>query len=86
MGSWRSLIEMEENLTLDELYLLRNAQHDAEYRRNKFMAALKGIDLDEQQEAADFERVKRQAAAELAGVSEEQYVFDLIGIEVDDDD
>lgn len=86
MGSWRSIIEMEDTLTLDELYLLRQAQYDAEHRRNKFAAALKGIDLDEQNTDDDFERVKRKAAADAAGMSEEQFVFGMIGIEVEGDD
>lgn len=77
---------MEEYITLDELYLLVDAMHRKEYRANKFAAALKGVDLDEGQEQEDFERIKIRAQAELAGKNEEEFVFDMIGIEVDTDD
>lgn len=76
---------MEDTLTLDELQLLVDASHRVEHRRNKFAAALKGIDIDDEVDDK-FEEVKRQAEAQLAGMSEEEYVFDLIGIEVDADD
>jgi hypothetical protein len=87
MGSWKSIIEMENTLTLEELYLLRNAQYDTEHRRNKFFAALKGIDLDEQQAQNNgFDEVKRRAAADAAGMTEEAFVFNMIGIEIEGDD
>lgn len=76
---------MEETLTLEELYLLYDARMKVEHRTNKFLAALQGVDLDEQA-AEDFERVKMRADAALAGVTEEEFVFDMIGIEFDDDD
>ncbi len=86
MGAWKSIKEMEDELTLEELYALAEAVHRAEHRRNKFMAALNGVDLDEGKKDDAFERVKQKAAADLAGKSEEEYVFDLIGIEIEPDD
>lgn len=77
---------MEDELTLEELYLLMETEQDREYRRNKFAAALQGVDLDENKKNSDFEQVKQRAAAALAGKSESEYVFDMIGIEVEDDD
>jgi hypothetical protein len=86
-GEWKNLIEMEDSLTLDELYLLRNALYEAEHRRNKFAAALKGIDIDEDSESSsDFEEVQRRVQADLGGKSEQEFVFDMIGIEIEDDD
>lgn len=77
---------MEDELTLEELYLLMNSMHDRDQRHNKFMAALQGVDLDEGNKDDAFERVKQKAAADLAGKSEEEYVLGMIGIEIEDDD
>lgn len=82
-------MEMEDTLTLDELYLLAGAQHREEHRRNRFAASLKGIDLDDEMGESEediWERTQRKAAADSAGVSEEEYVFGMIGIDMDDDD
>jgi hypothetical protein len=86
LGSWKSIKEMEDDLTLEELYLLVDGMHRTEHRRNKFMAALNGVDLDEGAKNADFEKVKQRADAALAGRTEEQQIFDIIGIEIEDDD
>lgn len=87
VGAWSSIQHMEESITLEELYAYMAAGQRAEHRRNKFAAALKGVNIDEHaQEDSDFERTKRKAAADLSGKSEEEYVFDLIGIEFEDDD
>jgi len=72
---------MEDCLTLEEVYLLSDAVYRAEHRRNKFAAALKGISLDEPNDR--FEEVEKKAQAALAGQSEEEFVFGMIGIEVD---
>ena len=77
---------MEDTLTLDELYLIVDAQYRAEHRHNKFMAAMQGVDIDEGKEEAQFEEIKRRAEADLAGLSEEQFVLHQIGIEYDADD
>lgn len=85
-GDWKSLQEMEDTLTLEELYLIVDAQHRAEHRHNKFMAAIQGVDIDEGKQDDAFEKVKQKAAADLAGKSEEEYVLGMIGIEIEDDD
>lgn len=77
---------MEDELTLEELYALQDAKHRDEERRNRFAAAIQGINLDEGQSDSDFESVKQRAQATLAGRSEEEYTFDLIGIEIESDD
>lgn len=77
---------MEDELTLEELYAIINGMHETEHREHKFMAALQGVDLDEGKSDAKFDDIKQRAAAELAGKTEQEYVFDMIGIEVEDDD
>lgn len=78
--------EMEDTITLEELYMYAEEIQEAEHRRNKFAAALKGIDIDEGRTDSSFEEVKRRAEATLSGKSEEEIVFDMIGIEIEDDD
>lgn len=80
------MIEMEENLTLNEVNLLAEASRNKEKREQRFLAALKGIDLDEKESTSSFEEVQKKAAAALAGQTEEEYVFNMIGIEYDKDE
>lgn len=87
MGAWTSIEHMESSITLDELYFYVDKLRDAEYQKQKFAAALKGIDLDEgRNNTESFDAVKQKADAALAGKSEEEHVFDIIGIEFEDDD
>jgi hypothetical protein len=62
-------------LNLDELQAILEAKREQDHENRKFMAALKGINLDEgdsnpAQEA--FERSQMRAAAILSGKSEEE--------------
>lgn len=84
LGHWKNFEEIEDNLTLDELQSILEASREQEYRRNKFAAALKGIDLDAQNKDSDssFEEIKRRAEAKLRGISEEEIEFSDIGIAV----
>lgn len=87
MGGWNSIIEMEEKLTLDELYLLVEAMYRKEHRHNRFVAAMQGVKLDELEKDDRFDKVQQQVMADAAGKSRERYVFeDVIGIEFEDDD
>jgi hypothetical protein len=91
LGGWKNLIEMEKSLTLDELNLLVEGERERTYEHQKFLAALKGIDLDSETEKEDnpddvWHRTQIKAAADLAGMSEERYVFTGLGIEMESDD
>lgn len=77
------MAELEESLCLEELEVLIKASREKEHRHNKFMASLKGIDLDEDTSAQErFERVKREAEAELRGVSAEALEFEALGLDI----
>lgn len=76
---------MEETLSLEELYLLIDSKSKEEHNRRKFAAALKGIDLEDNTNSR-FEDIQREAEDILSGRSEEERVFDFIGIEVETDD
>lgn len=65
LGHWQNYEELEETLSLPELMATLTAAQEAEYRRNKFMAALKGIDLDKEsgkgKEVTELEAIYRKA-------------------------
>lgn len=84
LGHWKNFEEMEENLSLLELEVILSAAREQEYSRQKFAAALKGVDLDENKSknSSSFEDVKRRAEAKARGVSEEQISFGEIGIAI----
>lgn len=87
IGTWKNVEELEEALSLPELESLRGAIYDREQRHNRFMAAIKGIDLDEGESGKDkFEEVKRKAEARLAGKSEEELTLADMGIDIEVED
>lgn len=50
MGIWKSFEELEECLSLPELFSALDSQRDKVYQDRKFFAALQGVDLDEDEE------------------------------------
>lgn len=86
LGIWKNIADLEEALCLQELQLLIKSSREVEHRRNKFLAALKGIDLDEgQKESAEdaFARVQRRAESRLRGVSEESLEMEALGMDIE---
>lgn len=86
LGQWKNFEEMEDNLSLAELYLVLESARNQRHEDRKFAAALKGVNLDEAQADTSFDDVKRRADAKLHGMSEEEYTLGEIGIEVVDDE
>lgn len=85
-GSWKSFYEMEASITVEELYMLQGAVYREEHRRNKFAAALKGVDLDKEtggDEGDPFLKIQMKAQADMAGKTEDEFVFDMLGVEID---
>ena len=77
---------MEEALTLDELMLIVNSLRKKEQSDREFAAAIRGIDIrDNSEEDAEsaFERIKRQAEADLQGKTEDEVLFAELGIDVE---
>lgn len=80
--------DLEIHLTLNELEMIIDASREKEYRQNKFLAALKGIDLDapaKEDIKERFDRAKMRAEARLTGKSAEELELDSLGIEVETD-
>lgn len=83
LGIWKNFDDIEENLTMEELQQILKSQAEKEERQFKAMAAINGIDLDEDEEAVTFEEVERRAKAKLAGKDESTYTFEEWGFEVE---
>lgn len=86
MGIWRNVEDLEDCLSLSELELIVKSARDKEHRRNKFMAAIQGIDIDKgnADDAKErFEAVKRRVAARQTGKSETALELDEFGIDIE---
>jgi hypothetical protein len=72
LGHWKNYDELESNLSLDELMATLNAARDREHRERKFLAAMQGIDLDEDKEPEDITSLidARTARDEGFGINE----------------
>jgi hypothetical protein len=52
LGHWKNFEELEENLSIDELNALVEASRKKEEREMRFLAAINGVDLNDQQQEA----------------------------------
>jgi hypothetical protein len=68
--------DLEKSLTFKEVLAMVEKARDKKYEEQRFLAALKGIDLDEGKET-EFDKIKSRAEAKARGLSEEQ--FELAG-------
>ena len=76
LGHWKDYDELESSLSMPELAATLKAVYESERRRQKFMAALQGVDLDEKiDEDIDaeidriptIEEIQARAVARLTG-------------------
>ena len=77
LGHWKDYDELESSLSMPELSATLKAMYEAERRRQKFMAALQGINLDEhidstidsqiEQSIPSVEDIQARAVARLTG-------------------
>jgi len=73
LGHWKDYDELESSLSMPELVATLKAMYESERRRQKFMAALQGVNIDEEiDEAMDnrvstLEEIQARAAARLTG-------------------
>lgn len=51
LGHWKDYDELESSLSMPELTATLKAMYAAESRKNKFMASLQGVNLDEGSES-----------------------------------
>lgn len=77
LGHWKNIEELEDNLNLDELELIVKSLRDRERREQKFLAALKGINLDDETNGEEtgeeaLERIQKRAQLRAQGLSEDE--------------
>jgi hypothetical protein len=63
LGNWKDYKELEDNLSMPELFAVLEAKQAEDYENKKFAAALKGVDLDKNNNAGQetWERIKAKA-------------------------
>lgn len=92
-GAWKSLDELESNISIPELELIINAQREKEDQRRRWEAAVNGVELGKGEEDYITKR-KRELFAEQGG-NEDEYRFaqlggalgyELEGAELEDDE
>lgn len=74
IGAWPNFDEMENSLTLDELDAIIVGMNEQEADRQRFLAAVNGLDLEEDRDESlpSADEVRARVAARLAGKSEEE--------------
>jgi hypothetical protein len=83
LGKWKNFEELEESVCLEELQEIIKAGRERDHRLMKFQAAINGINLDEEEDAAErFDAIKRRVEAKLSGKSEEELEFAELGIDI----
>lgn len=68
VGSWKSIDELENNITLEELHRMFLTQQRIDYSKKTFDAALQGVQLDPYDDpdyagATTFDELKERVAA-----------------------
>ncbi len=89
LGLYKTFEELEESLNMEELQQIVIAQNEFEYRQMRFAASLKGIDLDKEDQkenASRLNEIKARVAARQAGMDEETYKLQEMGIIVETED
>lgn len=69
LGIWKDFGDLEDNLSMAELTAILTAQREQEHRRNKFLAAIQGIDLDEGNNDGDSAWKDLQARVDSGGLT-----------------
>jgi hypothetical protein len=85
VGAWKDFEEMELTLSLPELEAILDAARKRERERQKFQAALKGVNLDNDEETITGDDVKRRVEARMSGMTEEAFELQEIGIEIQEE-
>lgn len=77
---------MEDNLSLDELIAILDAYREDQFNRNKFLAALQGINLDEKGNEDRVEQIKLRVRAREQGLHEDDLEMMDVGFGVEEED
>jgi hypothetical protein len=67
LGKWKNFDELESSLSLEELTALVEFSRKKDYDNKKFMAAINGVDLDEEDDSENDIIDNRGSIAEKEG-------------------
>lgn len=69
LGHWKNFDELESSLSVEELSAILDASREKEKRGNKFLAAINGVELDEEESAepVDISALKNSRVANEEG-------------------
>jgi hypothetical protein len=72
LGHWKDYEELEESISMPELTATLKAMYKVEGRKNKFIAAMQGVDLEAENNSSDstekpstFQDIQARALAKL---------------------
>ena len=71
LGIWKNFDELESNISMPELMIILESTRDLDYNEKKFLAAMQGVDLDEQSGKKDedpWEALQARVAAKVSGI------------------
>ena len=86
LGIWKNVEDLEMHISLDELKMILDASRERDHNRNRFMAAIQGIDIDKDAKNSareKFDAVQQRVNAKLQGKSTEQLEYDELGLDVE---
>ena len=89
LGIWKNVEDLENHINLNELSVILEAARERDYRNQKFMAAIQGIDIDKgakEDAKAKFEQIETRVQARLQGRSVEELEYDELGLDVEIED
>ena len=84
-GAYKNFDEIEDNLTMEEIEIMYVKAYKLKEKEYRFLAAIQGIDMEEEGES-DAEKIIRRAEAKALGMSEEAYALDGLFQFIDEDD
>jgi hypothetical protein len=71
LGAWKNFDELESSISMPELMALLESIRELDYNEKKFLAAMQGVDLDEQsgkKEEDPWEAMKARVASQVSGI------------------
>ena len=71
LGMWKNFDELESNISMPELMAILESRRELDYNEKKFLAAMQGVDLDEQSgktKEDPWEAMKARVAAKVSGI------------------
>lgn len=86
LGIWENIADLEEKLNLSELYIILDASRKREHEKNRFLAALQGVDIDKGHQTSAEERfneIQNRVNAKLSGKSQEEIELGFFGLDIE---